>query len=673
MNAKEEIEKLRELIRYHDYRYYVLDSPEISDEEYDRLFKRLKELEEKYPQYITPDSPTQRVGGKPLEKFGTITHKSPMLSLDNVFDDDEMKEFDARIKRFLNTTETLEYVGEPKLDGLSVELIYRDGLLVAAATRGDGIIGEDVTQNIRTMKSIPLEVKNEALKNYLLLPKEFRVRGEIIMLIKDFMELNEKRIKAGEPPFANPRNAAAGSLRQLDPSITASRKLTAFFYYIVDYDTVKFETHYETLEYLKKLGFKVNNEIRVIKGEDAAIEYHNYLENKRNLLPYEIDGAVFKLNRLEFWKKLGETSRSPRWAVAFKFAPHSAKTVIKDIQVNVGRTGIITPVAILEPVKIGGVTVSRATLHNEDEIKKKDIRIGDTVVVQRAGDVIPNILEVDFNKRATNSKPFKMPDKCPVCGSETIRLPDEAFVRCINVNCPARIEESFRYFVSKAGMDIEGLGEKIVKKLIDSGKIKSLADIYKLKKEDFLELPNFKDKSASNLINAINNARKRELWRFIAALGIQGVGEYTAKLLATNFKSIDEIMNASKEELQEIKGIGPETAESVYSFFANENNRKLIKDILEAKVEIFEERDKRTEEALFKDLTFVITGTFKNYKRNELIELIESLGGKVSESVSRKTDYLLIGEEPGSKLARAESLGVKTLSEKEFLELIGKR
>jgi len=345
MDPKEEIEKLRELINYHDYRYYVLDNPEISDEEYDKLFKRLKELEEKYPQYITPDSPTQRVGGKPLEKFGTLPHKSPMLSLDNVFEEEEMREFDAKIKRFLNSNEDLEYVGEPKLDGLSIELIYQNGFLTAAATRGDGITGEDVTQNVKTIKSIPLSVKEKS---------EFRVRGEVIMYIKDFLELNEMRRKNGEPLFANPRNAAAGSLRQLDPSITASRKLNAFFYYLVDYSALKFDTHYETLQFLKELGFKVNNEIKIINGVEEAIKYHSYLEKKRETLPYEIDGAVFKLNKLELWKILGETSRSPRWAVAFKFSPHTAKTVIKDIQVNVGRTGIITPVAILEPVKIGG-------------------------------------------------------------------------------------------------------------------------------------------------------------------------------------------------------------------------------------------------------------------------------------------------------------------------------
>lgn len=664
MNPKEEIEKLRELIRYHDYRYYVLDSPEISDEEYDKMFKKLQSLEKKYPEYLTPDSPTQRVGGKPLEKFGTILHKSPMLSLDNVFEEGEMREFDARIKRFLNSTDTLCYVGEPKLDGVSIELIYQDGLLVAAGTRGDGIIGEDVTQNVRTIKSIPLSVKEKS---------EFRVRGEVIMYIKDFIELNNIRRRNGEVVFANPRNAAAGSLRQLDPSITASRKLNAFFYYLVDYNTLKFETHYETLQFLRELGFKVNNEIKIVNGVEEAIKYHHYLEEKRESLPYEIDGAVFKLNSLKLWETLGQTSRSPRWAVAFKFSPHSAKTTIKDIQVNVGRTGIITPIAILEPVKIGGVTVSRATLHNEDEIKKKDIRIGDTVVVERAGDVIPYILEVDFEKRPLNTKPFKMPEKCPVCGSETVRLPDEAFVRCINVNCPARIEESFKYFVSKAGMDIEGMGEKIVKKLIDLGKVKSLADIYKLKKEDFLELPNFKDKSANNLSNAINNARKRELWRFITALGIQGVGEFTAKLIAKHFKSIDKIINAKEAELSEIRGIGPETAKSIYSFFKNEVNRKLIKDLKASGVEIIEERKEEVkEEKPLKDLTFVITGTFKKYKREELKDLIENFGGKVSGSVSRNTNFLLVGEEPGSKLDKARELNVKILSEEEFLKLITK-
>ena len=663
MDPKEEIEKLRELIKYHDYRYYVLDSPEISDEEYDKLFKRLKELEEKYPQFITPDSPTQRVGGKPLEKFGPIKHKSPMLSLDNVFEEEEMQEFDAKIKRFLNSNEDLEYVGEPKLDGLSIELIYQNGLLTAAATRGDGITGEDVTQNVKTIKSIPLSVKEKS---------EFRVRGEVIMYIKDFIELNEIRKKNGEALFANPRNAAAGSLRQLDPSITASRKLNAFFYYLVDYSALKFDSHYETLQFLKDLGFKVNNEIKIINGVEEAIKYHSYLEQKRESLPYEIDGAVFKLNKLELWKILGETSRSPRWAVAFKFSPRTAKTVIKDIQVNVGRTGTITPVAILEPVKIGGVTVSRATLHNEDEIKKKDIRIGDTVVVQRAGDVIPDIIKVDLERRPPNTVPFKMPEFCPVCHSKTVRLIDEAFVRCVNVNCPARIEESFKYFVSKAGMDIKGLGDKIVKKLIETGKVKSLADIYKLKKEDFLELPNFKDKSATNLVNAINNSRKRELWRFIAALGIQGVGEYTAKLLANHFKSINRIMDAKIEELTEIKGIGPETAESIYSFFSNDSNRKLINDLIEAGVEIIEETTEDLRNKPLNGLTFVITGTFKNYRREELKSLIENYGGKVVGSVSRNTDYLLVGEDPGSKLDKGRELNIKTLTEEEFLKLISK-
>ena len=662
MDTKDRIEQLKEIINYHDHKYYVLDDPEISDAEYDKLYRELKEIEELHPEYVTPDSPTQRVGGKPLNKFNTIMHKSPMLSLENVIENEEIIQYDQRLKRLLDANIELQYVGEPKLDGLSIELIYRNGYLEGASTRGDGIRGEDVTQNIKTIKSIPLTVIRAADSWKIKLPSEFRVRGEIVMFINDFLELNRKREIDDEVLFSNPRNAAAGSLRQLDPSITSQRKLNAFFYYMVDYDILRFDNHYDILECLKKLGFKINNEIRILNGINEVISYHDYLQNNRNRFQYEIDGAVLKLNSLSLWDKAGYTSKNPRWAVAFKFSPRTAKTIIQNIEVNVGRTGIITPVAILEPVKIGGVTVSRASLHNEDEIKNKDIRVGDTVIVQRAGDVIPDVLEVDFNKRKPGSNIFRMPEFCPICNSKTVRNINEAYVKCINANCPAKIEEGFIHFVSKAGMDIDGLGDKIIKKLLKNCKLKSLSDIYKLSIEDLLELDGFKDKSSENIINSINNSKKRELWRFLTAIGIEGVGEYTAKLLSNNFHSLERIMLLKEEELLEIKGIGKETAFNIVSFLKEEKNCQLIKELLSYNLILTVESD-MIEIRNFENFTFVLTGTFSKYTRDQLKELIEKRGGKVVDTVSKNTDYLLLGEKAGSKLLKARELEIKIISE----------
>lgn len=657
------IEYLREAINRHNYLYYILDSPEISDAEYDRLMKELEGLEKLFPELVTSDSPTQRVGAPPLEEFGTLKHTIPMISLQNAFTEGEAIEFDAKIKRILHTSQDIEYIAEPKIDGLAIELVYEKGLFTAGSTRGDGETGENVTQNLRTVKSIPLRLLKP---KPVFIPERLEVRGEVYMRLDDFNELNKRREEAGEPLFANPRNASAGSIRQLDSNITASRPLDIFCYGVGVIEGPKLSTHWETLETLKSLGFKVNPLIRRCRDIDEALRYHREIEEKRDSLDYEIDGVVLKVNSLRLQEELGEISRSPRWALAYKFPPRQETTRVLNIEVGVGRTGALTPVAIMDPVNVGGVTVSRATLHNQDEINRKDVRIGDTVVIQRAGDVIPEVVMVVKSKRTGHEKPYVMPDKCPSCGADVVK--DEIVWRCPNVTCSAQVKESIRHFTSKSGMDIEGLGYKHIEQMVDRELIEDPSDIYSLSRSDILKLERFADKSARNIIAAIDKSRETTLPRLIYALGIRDVGEHTAKLLANAFGTLDALKKAKYDDLIKIREIGPEVAKSILAFFAEERNLNLIDKILKGGVTY--KVEKATKGGPLDGRTFVFTGTLKGFSRDEAERVVESLGGRPTSSVSKKTDYVVAGEEAGSKLDKARELGVKIISEKEFMAII---
>lgn len=664
-HIKQEIEKLVKELNYHCYRYYVLDSPVISDEEYDKLYFKLKELEEKY-HYILPDSPTQRVGAPPLDKFEKVKHTEPMLSLDNAFSHDDVREFDRRIKRLLGIDKDIEYTVEPKYDGLAIELTYQNGLLYKASTRGDGYEGEDVTQNIKTIKSVPLRI--ESVKK---IPEIIDIRGEVYMDIDEFERLNKEREKNGEPVFANPRNAAAGSVRQLDPNITASRKLHLACYGIGAVKGIDFKTQQEFINWLKEARFPIPVIVKTVKSIDNVISSIKEIEEKRNTFTFETDGAVIKVNDFSLQKALGIKTREPRWAIAYKFPAHQGTTKIKDIQGSVGRTGVITPFAIFEPVKIGGVTVSRSTLHNWDEIERKDIRIGDTVIVERAGDVIPHVIGVIKEKRTGKEKKVPVPDKCPVCGSKAVREKGEVAVRCIGISCPAQVQEKIIHFASRPAMDIEGLGEKNVELLYSKGLIKTFIDIYKLKKEDIINLPRFAEKSAQNLIDAIEKSKNTTLSRFLFALGILHVGEYASKLLAKNFEKLEDLFYVKPEKILKIKQIGEKIAHSVSNFFNDPENINTLKTLKSLGLNITNPDfiSKHKEHRPLEGITFVITGTLPK-PRNEIEELIESLGGHASSSVSKNTNYVIVGEEPGSKLQKAQKLGVKTISYDEFLRLI---
>jgi len=663
-----EVEELREKIRYHNYLYYVLNAPEISDAEYDRLFKRLLELEEKYPELITPDSPTQRVGAEPQKEFRQVRHRQPMLSLDDCFGGDELKDFDARIKRLLGDVDHIEYTVEPKIDGLAVELVYEKGRLTVASTRGDGYVGEDVTPNIKTILSVPLVLRQK--KGGLPVPELLEVRGEVYMEKEAFKRLNREREEKGLPLFANPRNAAAGSVRQLDPKITARRPLNIFCYGIGEISNLyKIKTQYELMLQLQEWGLRINRPyIRLCSSVEEVISYCAYLEEIREEFPYEIDGAVVKVNSLELQMRLGTKARSPRWAVAYKFSPVQETTKILDIEVQVGRTGVLTPVACLEPVEVGGVVVKRATLHNQEEIEKKDIRIGDTVVVQRAGDVIPEVVMPIKSKRTGDERVFKMPDHCPVCGTEVIQKKGEVAVRCPNRNCPAQIRAALRHFVSKGAMDIEGIGERIIDQMIEKGLVKEEPDLYYLSLEDLKKLEGIQDKSAANIINAIEKSKKTTLARFIYALGIRHVGEHTAQLLAEYFGSLDSLRKASLEDLLLIKGIGEETARSVKAFFEDEKNLRNVERLLKAGITFEEIRPEIGSPIMGK--TFVFTGALKSMTRSEAKRLVTSKGGKVASQVSRNVDYVVAGEAPGSKLDRAKELDIRILGEQEFLKML---
>ncbi|HBR17323.1 MAG: DNA ligase (NAD(+)) LigA [Deltaproteobacteria bacterium RIFCSPLOWO2_12_FULL_43_16] len=676
-DIKKEIEKLREDINFHNYSYYVLDNPVISDAEYDKLMRQLEELEAKNPHLITPDSPTQRVGAKPLEKFGTITHTMPMLSLKNAFKFEEAKEFDERVKRLLSPQpkEEIEYVAEPKIDGLAIELIYEDSRFTAGSTRGDGYTGEDVTQNLKTIKSIPMRLlkgqrargKGQEIETAnIKIPSRLEVRGEVFLPLKAFEKINKDREKSGEPLFANPRNAAAGSLRQLDSRITASRPLDIFCYGVGVIGGVKFTTHWETMEALKTFGLKTNPLIKKCNGIEAVLEYHQEIEKKRDALPYEVDGIVIKVNDIEFQGRLGVITRSPRWALAYKFKPREETTKIKSIEVGVGRTGALTPVAIMEPVEVGGVTVERATLHNQDEIDRKDVRVGDTVVVARAGDVIPEVVMVIKEKRTGQEKTFKIPEKCPLCNSKVERIGAIHF--CTGgLSCPAQVKGTIKHFVSKRAMDIDGLGDKHIEQFVDDGLIKDVADLYYLTMDNLLKLERWAERSAENLMNAIEKSKHPTLPRLIYALGIRQVGEHMAHVLAEEFGSLEGIIKTDKEILLAIHEIGPETAESIYDFFHEPHNIKVIGKLKKAGV-VFPQMKKIAGKLAGK--TFLFTGALTSFARDEAKDLVEKQGGKAASSISKKIDYVVIGAEPGSKYDEAKRLGLKVITEEEFKRLL---
>ena len=662
---KERIEKLKGQLEYHNYRYYVLDDPVVSDTEYDRLMTELVALEEDHPEFLSPNSPTQRVGAKPLAEFETVTHTIPMLSLQNAMELDEVAEFDRRIKKLLRIND-VDYVMEVKIDGLAVELVYLNGEFTTGSTRGDGFTGEDITQNLRAIKSIPMRLLRD---HDIPIPDRLEVRGEVYMGKNEFKELNKERELQGDPLFANPRNAGAGSVRQLDPRITAGRKLNIFCYAPGEILGVTLTTHYHFLDYLKKWGFRVNPLTKLCRNLDELISHYNYIQNMRDRIPYEIDGTVIKVNRFDYQVLLGNVSRSPRWAIAFKFQAHEETTIIEDIIVGVGRTGALTPVAVLKPVMVSGVEVKRATLHNEDEIVRKDILIGDTVIVSRAGDVIPEVVKVIKEKRTGQERPFTMPEECPVCGEKVVRQPGEAIRRCVNINCPAQIKGSIEHFASKRAMDIDGLGEKLVEQLVDKKAINDVSDLYYLEKNDLLQLERMADKSAQNLLDAISTSKKPSFQRFIYALGIRNVGEHISGLLADKFNSIEDLYTLDEDTLMAIPEIGPEVANSITSFFQDDKNRKTISRMLDAGVVI--EYKKEGRKPLL-GLTFVFTGALKNMGREEARKLVESLGGKTVSSVSKKIDYVVLGEEAGSKVDKARSLDLKIISEEEFLSLIQK-
>jgi DNA ligase (NAD+) len=662
MEASKRIEELRKEIRHHDYLYYVLNKPEISDAKYDKLMQELKELEEKFPDLITSDSPTQRVGAAPLEEFETVRHVKPMLSLDTVLEEEEMRRFDERMKRELGV-DNIEYVAEPKLDGLSVELIYENGRFVRGSTRGDGINGEDTTENIKTIKSVPLVLRKKDLE----VPEMLSVRGEVIMNIADFEEFNKQLIQKGEQPLANPRNAAAGSLRRLDPSETAQRPLDIFFYEVLDVKGMEIKTHWEALQSFKKWGLKVNPYTEKCSSIEEVLKYHAKMAELREDLEYEIDGVVVKVNNISYQERLGVKARSPRWAVAHKFPPREEETKVMDIMAQVGRTGTLTPVALLKPVDVGGVTVSRASLHNQDFIDEMDVRIGDVVKVGRAGDVIPEVTEVIKSKRTGNERKYHLPSSCPVCGSKVVR--DGAFYRCTGgLSCTAQLKRAISHFASKGAMDIEGLGKKNVDLLVDEGLVKSISDLYKLKKEDLIDLPRFAEKSAENLIEALERSKERDLPRFVYALGIPNVGEHIASVLAQEFKTLEKLMSVTEEDLRGIYEIGPEIAESVALFFREERNRKEIKKMKELGVKAVLARVEK--KGILEGKSFVFTGGLKEFSRSEAKRIVEELGGRAVSSVSRNTDFVVVGENPGSKYKKAKELGVKILDEEGFKKLI---
>ena len=663
-DAARTITSLCETIRRHEHLYYVLDQPEISDVEYDALVARLKKIEQRHPELVTPDSPTQRVGGSPREGFVKAPHQSPMLSLDNAFDEEAVRDFDRRV-RDLTNLEIVDYVGELKLDGVSLAVHFSRGRMTRALTRGDGFTGEDITENARTIHSLPLVVQQSREHS---LPAEFDVRGEVVMNRGAFERLNAERLKDNQATFANPRNAAAGSLRVLDPRITASRRLEFFVYGLLADGGPLLESHWDTLDALVALGFKVNSHRAKLRGADELVAFGSRWKDKRENLPYEIDGLVFKVDSTALQSTLGSTARAPRWATAYKLAAEQAETVVENIEVQVGRTGALTPRALLEPVGVGGVTVSRATLHNEDEIERLGLRIGDTVLVERSGDVIPKVVRVTV--QGGDRRPFLPPENCPVCGTKVVREQGEVIRRCINTNCRARLRESILHFASRRAMNIDGLGEVLVEQLVARGLVKSVADLYDLTAEKLEALERMGKKSAANLLSNIQNSQSTPLPRVLFALGIRYVGERTAQIIADSFPNVDLLAAASIEELQEIEEIGPRIAETARNFFQEPNNLSLIEQLRGAGLQLSRATATQAGGKL-EDLTFVLTGTLPNLTREQATERIEAAGGKVTKAVSENTDYVVAGESAGSKLEKAHRLGRPVIGEEELLELLG--
>jgi DNA ligase (NAD+) len=664
----QELTRLRREIEQHNYNYYILDKPTISDAEYDRLFDRLLEIEKEYPSLVTSDSPSQRIGAPPSEKFEPARHRVQMLSLQKVTTAEEFADFDRRVKEGLGLAATadVDYTFEPKLDGLAVELVYKNGFLAVGSTRGDGLVGENITPNLKTVRSIPLKLSDNAAKRYPLL----EVRGEVILRKSDFQRLNEQQQEMGGEPFANPRNAAAGSVRQLDSRITVSRPLVFYAYGISDQELKGLANHLAVMEFLKTERFLVNEHLRPARGVTEVEKQFNKLADIRPKLDYEIDGTVIKVNSFRDQIRLGQVSRAPRWAIAWKFAAETAETVLEDVIFSVGRTGVITPVAALRAVRVAGVEVKRASLHNEDELIDKDVRIGDTVIIRRAGDVIPEVVNVVLEKRTGKEKAVAFPKTCPSCGRPIIRPAGEAAHRCVNPFCPAQIVERIFHFAGKGGMDIEGLGGKLALQLAENKLIDSPADIYFLTKDELLPLELMADKRAQNLLEAIERSKTRPLANIINALGIPGIGETAAVLLAERFGTIDRLMQVKQTDLDNVGGIGPILAESIIAFFADSQNRKMIARMKEGGVRFTPFENNRREVAAIADKTFVITGTLSK-PRDYFKKLIETAGGKVVSSVSKKTDYLLCGESPGSKLDDATRLGVSVLDEDAFIALMG--
>ena len=664
-DINKQINYLKSVIREHDHRYYVLDDPQISDHEYDSLLRELKNLEDSHPELITSDSPTQRVGGSPISEFDQIQHSKPMLSLGNAFGIDELEAFNKRINDTLDAND-VEFNAELKFDGLAVTILYQNGIMKYAATRGDGSVGEDVTHNIKTIKTIPLKLHGE---NH---PRTFEVRGEVLMDKNDFKELNEYQISLGQKTFANPRNAAAGSLRQLDPKITAKRKLKFYAYSLgqVDQD-LELTNHTDILEYIHNAGVPISSYSQRVVGINQMQHFYEDILKKRNSLPFDIDGIVYKVNSIKNQENLGYVSRAPRWAIAYKFPAEEAETVVNDINVQVGRTGVITPVARLHPVFVSGVTVTNATLHNEDEMLRKDIRIGDSVIVRRAGDVVPEVVRVIKEKRPSTAKVFKMPQYCPICNSQVIRIDGEAAQRCTGqLKCEAQAKQAISHYVSRKAMNIEGLGAKIIDHFFEKGMIKNISDIYQLDYEEIQKMEGFGEKSAENLKDAIELSKNTTLAKFIYALGIRNVGEATSKDIVKKLGTLDNVMKASIDDFLEINDVGPVVAQSLHQFFQEDENKSIINNIIEFGVKWDDQAQNVTNDQKLNQQTFVITGTLENFSRDEIKELIENNGGKVSGSVSKKTSYVIIGDNPGSKADKAAELGVKIINEEQLMELL---
>lgn len=668
MDFAKRILKIREKINNHNYHYYVLNDPIISDSEYDKLLRELETLEVTHPELITPDSPTQRIGAAPLTEFGTIQHTIPMQSLANAMIDEELTAFDKRVQKLLATESNINYIAEPKLDGIGVELVYINGVFMHGSTRGDGITGEDITQNLKTITAIPLRLRHGNHS----IPSILEVRGEVFMTKDSFNELNSNREKHGDKLFANPRNAAAGSLRQLDSRITSGRPLSIFCYQPGAIEGAEFATHMEFLEALKKWGIPVNQYIELVTGSTGIVQYHQKMEKLRNDLPYEIDGTVYKINSFSLQETLGARSRSPRWAIAGKFKAQQVTTIIENIDVQVGRTGAITPVARLTPVQVGGVTVTNATLHNQDEIDRKDIRIGDTVLVERAGDVIPKIVKVIIDKRPQKTEKYQIPSTCPICGHEVYRSEDEAVMRCQNLSCPAQIKGRIEHFVSRNALDIDGFGEKLVEQLVEKNILSSVNKIFTLKYDDLANLDRMADKSAKNILSAIENSKNTTFARFVYGLGIRNVGEHIAKILGKHFKAdIHAFMNTNQDELDNIFEIGPIVSEGIVQFWKDRDNKNVVLSCIDNDVKIAKP-DLSLTARILEGKTFVFTGSLKTLTRSKAKELIGNLGGRASSSVSSKTDYLVAGPGAGGKLKTAHKLGIKILSEEEFLTMIDK-